>query len=934
MWKGSVSGSKKEAAKAEYEYEINLPQNERSSGSKPFRLSAAIRRTLRSVVKRRYLPGFGQKSVVSPYEKADSLDKTALSRLGSDAWDDSTGNALSNITAWTAPTSFFHNLPRGVDLHCLQDPGFGKSVPYFNAFTESGGEAKRKAGEARMRALILRVNLSSDSIPKCTQDPVFQMYDLASVIQDTTRGDLRIYGEQELEKLSPKLQSKISYDINIYVPPAKGIRRSRIKAQIKYGNDLSHLTDLNRATISCPDMMTMLETTEYIVNKFGCVKGMGNPDRRVAQIEDLWFTNPSMASNYRHIIMLIDFRGIIWEVQINTAPMLREKNEKGGHKHYATTRYVQESILLASVHGLTPQLQKFFSHPGVNQVANCNLITDKNGLASLHHASFRGDLVCVKLLVDHGANPWKMDCFGRPPLFYALKFGREDVYNFLSLLMLASASPREELDTIWTALEPCLPFCTRLPNFLSQLLEPPRMAERLQAKYASFVKRDGSTEIRLLFTATGVPLSNDPQLFLPYLRRHAEETQNAAMVASMIQSLEPGWDLDWRKAFAKADLEPLESFLTEIADCLKEVTWNPRKIYLGMNDFSRKKCGIAWGMILQRCCEADKVDFSACNVGQDFLNGFVDGWTRHDPVPRSLRTFTTKSLVLSANSQIGNGGDLGKFLSMLRPPSLDLFDCELTWMLIRPVMSSWCLTLIKLTMSWNNLRAPEITEECKEKPGPFWDFIKACPNIKEMYLVRCQMNPEVFAMPSGDKFVHDNLEILNIRENPYLGTAPGGEALVEIFNRCPNLQELDVGDCDIQEALKRINMRLKRHNLKNLILDENPSLGKEAKHLARLLSYLPSLQSIIMDRCGWTLSGLSELLVDSWKLLRLKTISLKSNDALLGDDKKAVSQKLQQFQREKCQNAELEIIMDSAKRRNMNMATVGSLPLLKSAKLS
>jgi hypothetical protein len=128
----------------------------------------------------------------------------------------------------------------------------------------------------------------------------------------------------------------------------------------------------------------------------------------------------------------------------------------------------------------------------------------------------------------------------------------------------------------------------------------------------------------------------------------------------------------------------------------------------------------------------------------------------------------------------------------------------------------------------------------------------------------------------------------------------------------------------------RMTMKIKRHNLRNLTIDENPSLGKEAKHFARLLSFLPSLQTIQMDRCGWTLNGISELLADSWKLVRLKSISLKSNEALVGDKRQAVTQKLHQFQMEKCQNAELEIILESGRGRKPKdsiASSVSSVPV-------
>eukprot|EP00397_Hematodinium_sp_SG-2012_P007815 GEMP01007865.1.p1 GENE.GEMP01007865.1~~GEMP01007865.1.p1 ORF type:complete len:978 (+),score=167.00 GEMP01007865.1:79-2934(+) len=831
-------------------------------------------------------------------------------------------SAFSTGALQSTKNSFIHgNLPVGVDLDLLNTQKELYMDPYVNAFIESGGEAQQQKSKARILNLMQKVALSNNANSR-VQDPIFQMHDLLTVFQETTHGELRNYGEEQLQELESDLRVTVHKDIQVLIPSCKSLRRAELKARIKYGHDVSHLVDLNRASIMCPDMLTMVKATARCVEIFGVSTELGNPDTDVVDIADSWFTGPPMSANYRQIQLLLRFRGVIWEIQINTAPMLREKHDGGGHKYYVTTRYVQESILLAAVLGLGSQLREFFAHTGVRQVADCDQITDKNGLTALHHAAYRDDTDIGGTLLNQKANPWIVDDSKRLPIYYALCFHRTNMVELLAEWMLKK--PPDELKQ-WTTLRPCLPYCKRMPESLATLLSAPSMATYLQKEYLTLVERGGGSEMLLLFRASKVPLDHEDRKlrFLIVLQELVETLGSAQggveMVAAFVLALAPGWDFDWHTQLMPLDPVSVQTFLVRLGEqlLLEEWHWQPRirarTVKFAHNKLGTRSCGEALARILRRCQDTKEIDFKDCDLTPDFLQGFLDAYK---PLPaednsRYKPQRTDVRLCLRSNKDLADTL-LGDFLSLITPGTLVLFECGLSWEILtsitaEPQRARWCRAVTKLTLSYNSLG------DVAELEGTFWTFLDALPQLEELQMNRCKLGPFAFAhcedVPALR--IQSHLKKLDISENPFLGTIEGGNALANIFQCCQCLEEINLSECDLGEAMVTLQEKMIRHeSLTHLNMNTNPMLATFAKHVGRFLAFVPYAHFIFLDQCGWTLERFETFLAEPWQTRQLSSISLRGHTDFHENHEFALAPLLKHFRVKKCQNVCVEINME------------------------
>jgi hypothetical protein len=249
-----------------------------------------------------------------------------------------------------------------------------------------------------------------------TQMEAWQCYDLNFMHDRLGEGSVRSFGAallestfKEMKEGGAKHKSPLVPDAVLEMGGVKKIDRAAIKTRIKYGSDCSRLCDLNRATIVCPEINGMYAVAERLFSLWG-------PDQKyysatVVEFQDHYYY--PMPGGYRHLQLLVLISGVVWELQLTTAPMIEAKH-KAGHKLYKTTRFVKEMLLFTAMDGAYEALEKLLSFEGVREVANPNEVRDKNGLTALHHAAFRGDADTVNLLrdktkVSESANPWCLD---------------------------------------------------------------------------------------------------------------------------------------------------------------------------------------------------------------------------------------------------------------------------------------------------------------------------------------------------------------------------------------------------------------------------------------------------------------------------------------------------------------------------------------------
>mmetsp|Transcript_29546 Transcript_29546/g.65180 ORF Transcript_29546/g.65180 Transcript_29546/m.65180 type:complete len:1087 (+) Transcript_29546:139-3399(+) len=357
--------------------------------------------------------------------------------------------------------------PEGVDLAALA-PGVGHlATPeeceqlYADAVEAAGGQPALEKAAALATSLneqvvapdLARSHAGADV--QAHQFRAWQAYDLPFMMERLGEGTaVRRHGELRLEAMADELRSDVDPAISLNVASVKKWGRASVKSRIRYGSDCSRLTDLNRAELVCPDVEIMYSAAEHLFNRWGGPRCRS--DVRVVEWTDCY--QEPMPGGYRHLQALVFIGGSMWEIQINTAAMLEAK-KAAGHRLYKTTRFVKELLLFASMEGDLEVLEDLLAQPGVRAVADPNATRDKNGLAALHHAAFRGDAAIVRLLLDSNrfcepADAWASDttAFGALPLNYAMLLRSYDVALLLAQHMACTAVPRGAKECLAQAL--------------------------------------------------------------------------------------------------------------------------------------------------------------------------------------------------------------------------------------------------------------------------------------------------------------------------------------------------------------------------------------------------------------------------------------------------------------------------------------------------
>ena len=302
---------------------------------------------------------------------------------------------------------------------------------YRKAFEHAGGTAAVEQHAPMSQKWQQLVDLRRGQLD-VRQAPQWQGYHITEMPTTLGSSAAAQVGVQELQRMEAELKKSVDDGILLSIASTKGLERAAMKTKIKYLDDNARLCDINRGTLACTSIDHMYKALNHICSSWGPSPNVIR--NRVLELMDCY--QFPMDGGYRHVQLLLDLCGVVWELQLNTLPMLSAKSEGGGHKVYATARFLQEMILFCAIDSDVETLNKLLAYPGAESFALVDLKKDLNGLGALGHASYRGCTPMVERLLSLGANPFGTDKQGHSPLFWALSMLHWDVVQLLATAML------------------------------------------------------------------------------------------------------------------------------------------------------------------------------------------------------------------------------------------------------------------------------------------------------------------------------------------------------------------------------------------------------------------------------------------------------------------------------------------------------------------
>jgi hypothetical protein len=195
-----------------------------------------------------------------------------------------------------------------------------------------------------------------------------------------------------VESLQQELLNTFNIKAEISEPQLKKKERASIKMEIKYGGDVSRLTDIFRGTMIFETLADMY-TGVQLITTHQSLKGPGGAV--VTSIEDRFQT--PMPKGYSDVMVQFVVDGIPGELQLNVRPMYEAKSG-GGHARYRVERFTNEYLLWSVIHKLPSVTRQLVCEHN----AITDLISDKNGFVALHFSCRTGDQETTRLLLDEG----------------------------------------------------------------------------------------------------------------------------------------------------------------------------------------------------------------------------------------------------------------------------------------------------------------------------------------------------------------------------------------------------------------------------------------------------------------------------------------------------------------------------------------------------
>jgi hypothetical protein len=195
-----------------------------------------------------------------------------------------------------------------------------------------------------------------------------------------------------VESLQQELLNTSNVKAELSEPQLKKKERASIKMEIKYGGDVSRLTDIFRGTMIFETLADMY-TGVQLITTHQSLKGPGGAV--VTSIEDRFQT--PMPKGYGDVMVQFVVDGIPGELQLNVRPMYEAKSG-GGHARYRVERFTNEYLLWSVIHKLPSVTRQLVCEHN----AITDLISDKNGFVALHFSCRTGDQETTRLLLDEG----------------------------------------------------------------------------------------------------------------------------------------------------------------------------------------------------------------------------------------------------------------------------------------------------------------------------------------------------------------------------------------------------------------------------------------------------------------------------------------------------------------------------------------------------
>ena len=195
-----------------------------------------------------------------------------------------------------------------------------------------------------------------------------------------------------MESLQKELLEKVNVTAELSEPQLKKRERAKIKMEIKYGGDVSRLTDIFRGTMIFETIADMYAGVQ-LITAHSSLKGPGGVV--VTSMEDR-FQKP-MPKGYGDIMLQLVVDGVPGELQLNVRPMYNAKSG-GGHARYRVERFTNEYLLWSVIHKLPSVTRRLVC----DHNALPDLISDKNGFIAIHFACRAGDQETTRLLLEEG----------------------------------------------------------------------------------------------------------------------------------------------------------------------------------------------------------------------------------------------------------------------------------------------------------------------------------------------------------------------------------------------------------------------------------------------------------------------------------------------------------------------------------------------------
>jgi len=244
-------------------------------------------------------------------------------------------------------------------------------------------------------------------------------------------------GIVEFEKLARKSEN-ISLDFEPIIVPQEECAEQLEKS---FGMDLTKIVPV-RLIITFPTNEDVLKAVELIVSHFQYTQAMAE------SMVDWCFENPGDRGSHPPMVIIgVRVYGVTWGLEILTDPVdfaITDLGETVGARNRAdrADSYLYYNYSLNDTVANIPLENKKEIDP--------TFFMDKTKRNALHIATFRNMPNDVKMILDHGGDPWLIDEDGRPPLYYSKMLNHDSCTDLLiNFMVLTKDLSSQDHSGIW-----------------------------------------------------------------------------------------------------------------------------------------------------------------------------------------------------------------------------------------------------------------------------------------------------------------------------------------------------------------------------------------------------------------------------------------------------------------------------------------------------